>query len=247
MPSPHTLRERIGHKLAKSFPMRRADFAPERPIVSFCFDDVPASALEGACVLERYGVHGTFYATGGVSGGQFDGHTILSEADYRDLRQRGHEIGHHTFTHRTPVALGRDYAKDLAQNDAYLNAILGAPVRNFAFPYGRSSRAAQKLVTRRFRSSRGVENGVNRRGSDLDLLRAVGIGGDMTLATLTTWIDDAVAAPGWLIYFTHDVQERPSDYGTTPAILDGLVGAALAGGAEVLTVDAALDRLGVAQ
>ncbi len=246
MPSSHALRERIGHKLARSFPVRRADFAPQRPIVSFCFDDVPASALEGARVLEGHGVRGTFYATGGVSGGQFDGHTILSDADYRDLVQRGHEVGHHTFSHRTPVALGRDYANDLARNDAYLGSIVGAQVRNFAFPYGRSSRAAQRLVTLRFRSSRGVENGVNRRGSDLDLLRAVGIGGEVTLSTLTAWIDDVVASPGWLIFFTHDVQESPSAYGTTPAILDGLVAAALAGGAEVLTVDAALDRLGVA-
>jgi peptidoglycan/xylan/chitin deacetylase (PgdA/CDA1 family) len=246
MPSPNTLPERISHKLARSFPVRRADFAPTRPIVSFSFDDVPVSALgNGAQVLERHGVRGTFFVAGGIAGAEHDGQLMLATDDYRDLARRGHEIGHHTFTHRTPWALGRDYSADLVRNDIYLAPILGAAPRNFAFPYGRSSPGARDLVSRRFRSSRGVETGINRQSSDLDLLRAVGIEGHMQGAELTHWIDEAVASPGWLIFLTHDVQEAPSLYGTTPAILDALVAHAIASGAEVLTVDAALDRLGV--
>ena len=247
MPSPNTLPERIEHKLARSFPMRRVDVAPARPIVSFSFDDVPVSALSnGTAVLEKHGVRGTFYAAGGVSGSQLDGQAILSDADYRELARRGHEIGHHTFSHRTPWTLGRAYAEDLARNDSYLAPILGAPARNFAYPYGRSSLGARNLLAQRFRSSRGVETGINRLASDLDLLRAVEIGGNCRLDQLTPWIDDVVAPPGWLIFFTHAVEETPTRYGTTPAILDDLVAHALASGADVLTVDAALDRLGVA-
>lgn len=246
MPSPNTFPERLDHRLARSFPVRRFDFAPKRPIVTFSFDDVPVSALvNGAAVLEKHGVRGTFFAAGGVSGAALDGQPILSDAQYRDLNLRGHEIGHHTFTHRTPRRLGRDYAADLLRNDIYLSPLVGGAVRNFAFPYGRSSLRARDLVAQRFRSSRGVENGINRAGSDLDLLRAVSIGGDMRVDDLRRWIDEAVASPGWLIFLTHDVQEQPSAYGTTPAILDELVAGALTGGAEVLTVDAALDRLGV--
>jgi hypothetical protein len=62
---------------------------------------------------------------------------------------------------------------------------------------------------------------------------------------LTNWIDDVAASPGWLIFLTHDVQEQPSPFGTTPVILDALVAHAIASGAEVLTVDEALDRLEV--
>jgi hypothetical protein len=43
------------------------------------------------------------------------------------------------------------------------------------------------------------------------------------------------------------VQETPSEHGTTPAILDEVVRTVLAAGCEVLTVDSALDRLGVAK
>ena len=246
MPSPNTWPERIAHKLARAFPARRFDFAPSRPIVSFSFDDVPVSALvNGAAVLERYSVRGTFYVAGGVAGASLDGQPTLSDAQYRDLNGRGHEIGHHTFTHVTPWHLGRDYAGDLMRNDIYLSPIVGTRVRNFAFPYGRSSPRARNLVAQRFRSGRGVENGINRKVGDLDLLRAVGIEAHMSAAELIPWIDDAVENPGWLIFLTHDVQDEPGRYGTTPAVLNALVTHALEAGAEVLTVDAALDRLGV--
>lgn len=246
MPSPNTLPERFDHKLARSFPARRIDAVPERPIISFSFDDVPVSALSnGAAILERYGVRGTFYAAGGLAGTTHEGQSMLKDDGYRELVQRGHEIGHHTFAHRTPRALGRGYAADLVENDTYLEPILGGPAHNFAYPYGRSSSAARDLVARRFRSGRGVENGINRSASDLDLLRAVGIEGHMQASELMPWIDDVIASPGWLIFLTHDVQERPSVFGTTPAILDALVARSIASGAEVLTVDAALDRLGV--
>lgn len=246
MPSPNSLPERITHKLARSFPARRVDFAPARPIVSFSFDDVPVSALvNGAEVLERHGVRGTFFVAGGIAGGEHDGQPMLTTDDYRDLVRRGHEIGHHTFTHRTPWTLGRDYSADLVRNDIYLAPILGTAPRNFAFPYGRSSPGARDLVARRFRSSRGVETGINRQASDLDLLRAVGIEGHMRAEDMTRWIDELSASPGWLIFLTHDVQERPSSFGTTPDILDALVAHAIASGAEVLTIDAALDRLKV--
>lgn len=248
MPSPHSLPERISHKLARSFPARRADFAPARPIISFSFDDVPVSALvNGAQVLERHGVRGTFFVSGGIAGADHDGQPMLTAGGYRNLVQRGHEIGHHTFTHQTPWSLGREYSADLVRNDIFLAPILGVAPRNFAFPYGRSSPNARDLVARRFRSARGAEVGINRQGSDLDLLNAVGIEGHMRADELTHWIDELAAAPGWLIFLTHDVQDQPSPYGTTPAILDALVSHSIASGAEVLTVDAALDRLGVAK
>jgi peptidoglycan/xylan/chitin deacetylase (PgdA/CDA1 family) len=168
---------------------------------------------------------------------------MLDEAGYRELVSRGHEIGHHGFAHRTPSALGAGYRRDLDRNDIYLASIVDADARNFAFPYGRSSLGARKLVGERFRSARGVEMGVNRAASDFDLLRAVQMQSHSTADGLTRWIDDVVAAPGWLIYLTHDVKDDASEYGVRPDLLDHVVSYAIAAGCEVLTVDAALDRL----
>lgn len=248
MASPNTFAERLSHRVVRAFPGRRIDIEPARPIVSFSFDDVPVSALaNGAAVLERQGVRGTFYVSGGIAGTTHDGQLMLGTQDYRDLHERGHEIGHHTFSHRTPWTLGGRYASDIARNDTYLADIVDRPARNFAFPYGRSSITGRDTAKRRFRSARGVQNGVNRADTDLYLLSAVEMGGHMRARDLVLWVDDVVATPGWLIFFTHDVQETPSEHGTTPAILDEVVRTVLAAGCEVLTVDSALDRLGVAK
>lgn len=246
MPSPDTLPERISHKVVRNFPGKRLDIEPARPIVSFSFDDVPVSALvNGAAVLEKHNAHGTFFVAGGIAGMTHDGQMMLSSEGYRELHNRGHEIGHHTFSHRTPWTLGTRYATDLARNDTYLAEIVEKPTRNFAFPYGRSSINARDLAKQRFRSARGVENGVNRRDTDLYLLKAVGMEGHMRAVDLVKWVDDVVSLPGWLIFLTHDVQDTPSQYGTTPAILDEVVGTAIAAGCDVLTIDDALDRLGI--
>lgn len=246
MPSPNTLAERISHKVVRAFPGRRIDIAPSRPIVSFSFDDVPVSALEnGAAVLERHGVRGTFYVSGGIAGATHDGHLMLSTADYRALHERGHEIGHHTFSHRTPWMLGSRYGSDIARNDAYLADIVERPARNFAFPYGRSSITGRDIAKRRFRSARGVERGVNREDTDLYLLKSVLASNHLRAIDLVKWVDDVIATPGWLIFFTHDVQDQPTEYGTTPAIFDELVATAVSGGCDVLTIDEALDTLGV--
>jgi hypothetical protein len=62
---------------------------------------------------------------------------------------------------------------------------------------------------------------------------------------LAHWLDALVQTPGWLIYFTHDVSAQPSPFGAHPETLDRLVAHATALGLDVLTVDAALDRLAV--
>lgn len=244
MPSPNTFVERVAHKLARSLPGRRIEIEPARPIVSFTFDDVPVSALvNGARILEQHGVRGTFYVAGGIAGQTHDGQPMLDSSDYRDLAARGHEIGHHTFSHRTPSALGRAYADDLARNDAYLSTIIDGYARNFAYPYGRASLHGRAQVSRRFRSGRGVETGLNRGLADLDLLHAVGMERHSTLEEMLGWVDRAAADPAWLIFLAHDVQDEASPYGVTPAFLDATVAHAIAAGCEILTVDAALDRL----
>jgi peptidoglycan/xylan/chitin deacetylase (PgdA/CDA1 family) len=74
MPSPNTIAERVAHKLVRNLPRRVRDVAPRRPIVSFTFDDVPVSALaNGATILEKHGVRGTFYVAGGIAGAMHDG------------------------------------------------------------------------------------------------------------------------------------------------------------------------------
>ena len=77
-----------------------AQVTPDRPIVTFTFDDFPKSALNGADVIEKHGGRAGFYACTSqmgmrspIMGEMFDATTLA------ELRSRGHEIGAHTHTH----------------------------------------------------------------------------------------------------------------------------------------------------
>jgi hypothetical protein len=48
---------------------------------------------------------------------------------------------------------------------------------------------------------------------------------------------------GWLVLYTHDVDDSPSAYGCTPGLLQAAVEAAVESGAELLTLDAGLARI----
>ena len=70
------------------------------PMVSFTFDDVPASACElGARILEQQGARGTFYVAGSVTAGPGAPAPATIE-QLRTVWANGHEIGCHTFSIR---------------------------------------------------------------------------------------------------------------------------------------------------
>jgi peptidoglycan/xylan/chitin deacetylase (PgdA/CDA1 family) len=249
MRDPLQLLDRIANRWAREFPGPLLPITATRPIVSFTFDDVPVSALaNGAPLLEAHGVRGTFYASGGLAGRREDERTLMSAEDYATLAARGHEIGCHTFAHpkvarRTPGRL----ADDLERNAHYLAGVPGGVVaRNFAFPYGLAAPQARRTLARRFRSCRGGHHGINRRLIDRLYLRAVEIRRDTPFDLLTAWIDDLIRDLGWLIFFTHDVTANPPLFGCTPDALEGVVTTAQRRGCTILTVDAALDALGLA-
>jgi len=230
-------------------PSRPAVVETAVPIVTFTFDDVPDTALTaGATVLEMHGVKGSFFLAGGLSGEVRPDQRLIDLEGARELASRGHEIGCHTFAHQpvrrmTPGAL----AADLDRNADYLEAVDGRRYRrNFAFPYNAGSLFALGALKGRYRSCRSAGDRINRGMVDLAFLNAVEIRQPESSAlALTARIDEVAQEPGWLIFFTHDISETPTQYGCRPATLDRLVAHARARGCVVETVEAALDRLGL--
>lgn len=255
MPSPSSLLDvaarKVTQRVVRHVPGPRVVLKTDTPIVTFTFDDVPDTALTaGAAVLEANGVKGTFYIAGGLVGTHEADRDLITAEQVTELAGRGHEIGCHTYSHFWVRHLSPDeLQRDLDRNRAF--HALHAPnnqLKNFAFPYNAPKIGIRKDMMGRFRSCRGGVEAVNRGPTDLAFLRSIEIRPpDAYARTLTRWIDDAVRMPGWLIYFTHDVQSRPTPFGCTPDTLDMLVRYARDRGCEVLTVDAALDRLGVPQ
>ncbi|MDX0520381.1 polysaccharide deacetylase family protein [Sinorhizobium medicae] len=229
-------------KLARSRRLLETDV----PLVSFTFDDVPDSALgAGAAVLEKYEARGTFYIAGGLAGQVEPDRRLITPEGCGELLARGHEIGCHTFSHRRL----RDIAglgADLDRNDAYLKRVGVSPgASNFAFPYNAAWPSARDELRRRYRTCRAAGEAINRGAVDPMMLKGVEIRQpEHEARALTSWIDDVVERPGWLIFFTHDIAMQPTSYGCTPETFDHLVRYAVEKGCCILRVDSAADRIG---
>ncbi len=223
----------------------RIEVRPNRSIVSFTFDDIPASAAsQGADILDRHGVRGTFYVAGSlIERGEEAGYADI--AALRKLSKNDHEIGCHTYSHSGLRSLNASQAAhDLEENEAFISRLSeGASATNFAYPFNKGTLSALPALRSRFRSARGGRRGINRGSVPAFQLSGVEIA-QPEARDLADWLSDAAANPGWLIYFTHDVSNSPSQYGALPDTLERLVSTALELGLDVLTVDAALDRLG---
>jgi peptidoglycan/xylan/chitin deacetylase (PgdA/CDA1 family) len=213
-------------------------------MLSLCFDDFPRTAwTEGGRVLRDHGVRATYYLAGGLAGSVFEGQPMFVTEDLEAIHAEGHELGCHTFDHRSCLRRSRhDLVRSLEANRRFVRERVGdVHLVSFAYPYGDTTIGTKHLAARSFASARGVNPGLNRGSLDLAQLKAIGLEARRRQAAdIEPWIAEASARGAWLVVFTHDVQDKPSDYGCLPADLDRLIRAARSAGLEILPVKAAL-------
>ena len=123
---------------ARRPPTRAVDWlagaAAGRPLF-LTFDDGGIGAYTSAAsALERRGWRGHFFMTAG----QIDAPTFLSRERMRELRDRGHIIGSHSFSHPTRMgALGRAALDDEWRRSVdIISDILAEPVLTASVPGG---------------------------------------------------------------------------------------------------------------
>lgn len=236
---------KIGRRQLLEFIYRRPlSLADVGPVVSFSFDDFPRTAYSvGSCILKGLGVRGTFYTAPGLMALSNGYGNPLQPDDLHHLVADGHEIANHTFHHLSSRAteLGA-FIEDVRKGHASMRKIFGSAVsNNFAYPFGAVTAAAKKAVGNEMMSCRGIFEGVNGQVADLNLLRANSLYGDTDrIARVSRLLDDNERLKGWLIFYTHDVQESPSPHGCTPRLLESAVTSALERSMKVLTVDEVL-------
>jgi peptidoglycan/xylan/chitin deacetylase (PgdA/CDA1 family) len=229
--------------VSKALTMRNA-----KPVITFTFDDAPASACEtGAPLLERYEARGTYYISGGGCGVASPGGQLATAAQLKTLCAAGHEIGCHTFSHAAVDGIGHDALfAELDRNRAFLQSLdPRIVVRNFAYPYGDLSFRAKHDLEGRFHSCRSLIPGVNFGIADLGALKSCELQ-DASIGRrgVGEIIGETVRRNGWLVFTCHDVQEKPSRFGVSPELLEFAVQAARVRGCDILTVADALRRLG---
>jgi peptidoglycan/xylan/chitin deacetylase (PgdA/CDA1 family) len=113
------------------------------------FDDGGASAMTIADQLERFGCRGLFFMTAAYVGRP----GFLRLGELRELRQRGHVVGSHSYSHplrmaRLPVARIDD---EWRRSVEVLGDILGDPVVTASVPGGH-----QSLVVARMAAAAGI-------------------------------------------------------------------------------------------
>lgn len=202
----------------KALPMRNA-----QPLVTFSFDDVPASACSvGTRILEQYGARGTYYVSGGGCGAPSPSGPLATIDQLRAVHARGHEIGCHSYSH-APVAgvSAYDLAADIERNRTFLQAVgSGIAVRNFAYPYGGFTFRTKRWLEARFDSCRSLIPGVNKSVADLGLLKTWPLeNASVDRCRIIDVVAEAARTKGWLIFTSHDVDDDPSRFGVSPALL----------------------------
>jgi peptidoglycan/xylan/chitin deacetylase (PgdA/CDA1 family) len=219
------------------------------PAVTFTFDDFPRTAYTvGGAILKNFGAHASFYTAYGLmnttscySGDQF------RLDDLYGLIADGHELASHTFHHVSSRGTSaRAFVQEVLQGRAALRSLSGLTVSdNFAYPFGAVTAATKRAVGKKMLSCRGIYRGVNGPIVDLNLLRANPLyGGTEQLDFVRRLLVNNAERSGWLIFYTHDVQNTHSPYGCTPALLESAVKLALDSSMKILTVNDVLGNGG---
>ncbi len=239
---------KLRRRVARLVTTRPARLDLERPMLTFSFDDAPVSAAEaGAAILERHGVRGTYFISAGLGGRESHLGRYTSLDDVARLAAAGHEIACHTFSHLDcGKAPAREIAAELTANAQALKA-MGVASTTFAYPYGDVSPWAKALINDRFLAGRALHHGLIASGADLNQAPAVGIEGADGEQVAASWMDRAAANRAWLVLYTHDVRDRPSDWGCTPDVLERLVARAIDRGFEIVTFEQGARRAQAAQ
>jgi peptidoglycan/xylan/chitin deacetylase (PgdA/CDA1 family) len=243
---PAKLRRRLV-RLAHRKPVLRA---PERPMITFSFDDAPATATAaGAAVLEERGVRGVYYVCAGLAGEVGHMGRFAGREDMMRVAQAGHEIGCHTFSHLDcGQAAGAAAAADIELNASALSDWdVAKELQTFAYPYGDVGFAAKREVAARFAMARALHPGLIHEGVDLNQAPSVGIEGEGGEANARAWLEKAAISSSWLILYTHGVEDAPTEFGCSRDALARLADAALERGFQVVTAREGAQRLGAAQ
>ena len=244
-----SIERRVKRGLARNL-VRRPFALPNRPTVSFTFDDVPSSAARrGAPILERHGIRGTFYVAGAICGLPDRYWTLASADDIRDLHASGHEIACHTANHVNVQSLSEPaLLRQCDSNDDLIAGMTGAPVsRHFAYPYGDLGLMQKRVLERRFLTCRSIYERLNVGRIDLGCLGAIGLFDRVfDERSAMALLDIAARQGGWLIFYTHDVDDDPTFMGTSPKLLDWVARQVAAMGITCSTIAEATRAYGIA-
>jgi peptidoglycan/xylan/chitin deacetylase (PgdA/CDA1 family) len=222
-----SFRSRVGYvrrRIVSSLYRGDVPLGARGPIVTFCFDDFPRSALTiGAPILERFGARATYYVAMSLINRKNDLGEQFCREDLGSLLERGHELASHTFSHLSARGVSFDvFRDDVMRGEEAIRESVGVSASgNFAYPYGDVTLGSKRRLGPKLMSCRGTFPGLNGPDVDLNLLCANSLYGDVDrVERAKRLIIENQEKEYWLLFYTHDVASKPSPFGCTPQLLE---------------------------
>lgn len=239
-------RSKIEREAAKRLAKRTALIAPTEPLISFTFDDFPATALHtGGRILRAHGLFGTYYVSLGIAGQDSPSGRAFDHGDLEDLLSKGHELGCHTFDHlHSTTTSPTEFEASVLKNQQTLARMHpSVRMRSHSYPIGCPRIGTKLKLAKLYSCSRGGGQSLNQGWSDLNYLSAFFLEktrGD--LQPVYRMIDQNRISKGWLIFATHDIASHPSEFGCSPTFFSQVVDYAIKSNARICPVSEALSR-----
>jgi peptidoglycan/xylan/chitin deacetylase (PgdA/CDA1 family) len=216
------IRRRIACFLVKKKHVLSLDEA----VISFSFDDAPQSALQnGRGLLNNYGYKGTYFISLSLAEKTRPGGPYFNSDLLEEIVAEGGELGCHTYNHiHLYTVHPNELRSDLKLNQKRIAELVpGYTFQNFAYPWGEQRISTKRVISENFVCARGVNGGINSRHPDLNNLWSNQLAHSLPLQQVYALIDEVIRIKGWLIFYTHDVQENPSHWGCSPAYLESIL------------------------
>ena len=179
-----------GLSMSEAMPYLRGEKTAK--VVAITFDDGYLDTLEQALpILNTFGFRATCYFVSGRAGqyNDWDAATLnvqkqlMTDDQIKAWHTAGMEVGAHSRTHpRLPKCTDEELKTELTGSKADLEALTGAPVTQFCYPYGDlDGRVANAARDAGYSAATTVNRGRACPGDDLMLLRRVLISGSNML------------------------------------------------------------------
>lgn len=226
---------------------RKVDIRLNKAIFSFTFDDAPISAATtGADILERFKATGTFYLAMGMEESDKNKRFFIGEPEIAPLVEKGHQIGCHTYSHLNLAEVSvANACNDCDRNTQILNTLLGAPgVEHFAYPLGKVSLSCKKIFRHKYTTLRSTTEGLNVGLTDMSYLKSFPIySSKMNKARILAAIQQASKTNAWLIFYTHDISDKPTPWGATEEDFRWVVEQCANNRGDILNIGEAYNRI----
>jgi peptidoglycan/xylan/chitin deacetylase (PgdA/CDA1 family) len=138
---------------------------------------------------------------------------------------------------------------EFAQSKTTLQNLIGAPVTDFAYPYGAYNLNTINTGKTYYQSQRSVNGGLNTKDNfDITQLKIYEVDSNISQAQVQGWINAAAQQHAWLILLYHEVANTPAEaddalYTAKPADFNAEMAYLKNSGVATVTVNQAINEI----